>query len=454
MGIWFIHWFFERGGVMRLVIPSFFATLVLWVMLELIVRRVAARGLKTDFYGSISRSQVRMLQEIHGLKLVRGAGWCHLGWIADPERETYEIQTCEAGGQWRVVDRTKTGSWLARGALHSGQIRVVAVPTTAGRKRILGLVSAESLVGRGQPGPIQTPVIGGPWQPLFKPHRAGDYINDHCIYQDQEGRWRVVGITGPGEGDYAREKKFAVGVGDAFPPETPFQESDPVAESDDPAWAPDVVWDGSHYHLFWSPHQLHHMVSEDGITWQQHRILMDTPHHLFFRDAMIFRVASDQWLLYATARGGWFSRVDIYQSFDLLHWQYIRSALRGTWGSEKNFVTGSMESPFLIQRDGRYYLSITYNNESFFLAPLLLQMKHFLKKRDYNNTLIFHSETPYNFGLYRGRKKTRNLVTRLDAHAPVYVQVGDRWIITTGGWPFAATLTDGEVAWAPLTWHD
>jgi hypothetical protein len=113
-----------------------------------------------------------------------------------------------------------------------------------------------------------------------------------------------------------------------------------------------------------------------------------------------------------------------------------------------------MESPFLIQRDGRYYLSITYNNESFFLAPLLLQMKLFLKKRDYNNTLIFHSETPYDFGLYRGRKKTRNLVTRLDAHAPVYVQVGDRWIITTGGWPFAATLTDGELAWAPLTWQD
>ena len=46
------------------------------------------------------------------------------------------------------------------------------------------------------------------------------------------------------------------------------------------------------------------------------------------------------------------------------------------------------------------------------------------------------------------------LVAVLEAHAPEYVNVGGRWLITTAGWPWAATLTKGEAAVASLAWDD
>ena len=180
---------------------------------------------------------------------------------------------------------------------------------------------------------------------------------------------------------------------------------------------------------------------------------MEKPFHKFFRDAMVVEIAPGQWLLYATGRGRWFSRIDLYQSFDLVHWQYIRPALSSTWGSEKNFVTGSMESPILIQRGGRYYLSVTYNNESFILSAVLLQIKIFLNRKAYNNTLIFQDQSPYDFGVYREKTRTDSLISRLACHAPVYITLEGEWYVTTCGWPFAATLTEGEVAYAKLNWE-
>jgi len=44
-------------------------------------------------------------------------------------------------------------------------------------------------------GPKYKPRIAGPWQPLFRPEKAGNYLNDHCLYQDPKGDWHLVGIT-------------------------------------------------------------------------------------------------------------------------------------------------------------------------------------------------------------------------------------------------------------------
>ena len=111
-----------------------------------------------------------------------------------------------------------------------------------------------------------------------------------------------------------------------------------------------------------------------------------------------------------------------------------------------------MESPFLFQRDSDYYLSITYNNETCFLSALLLQFKVFLNRKAYNETLLFRADTPYNFGVYKGKRRTHSLVTQIECHAPVYVEIEAEWFVTTCGWPFAAALTNGEVAFASLKW--
>ena len=52
-------------------------------------------------------------------------------------------------------------------------------------------------------------------------------------------------------------------------------------------------------------------------------------------------------------------------------------------------------------------------------------------------------------------RRSPTLVARLEAHAPRIVRDPETgaWWVTTAGWPWAATLTSGEVAVAPLAWE-
>ena len=433
------------------VIHFILILLLNWILLEVIIRLIAETGIETDFYGSIRREEVQSLQEAFGLKVVRREGRFHLGWIADPENEHYLVQKKNLEGSWVTLEKLIYGSYLSHEG--PGDYRVLSLSKITRQERSLGEVTITSETFYSEKPDQSFPVIVGEWHSLFKPSVAGNYLNDHCLYRDIQGNWRIMGITSHSKGDYKLEHQFAVGVWESFPPKENFHEETPILKGESLAWVPFVVRTEDKYHLFWSPHQLQHMTSRDGISWTNKETVMEKPFHKFFRDGMIVEIAPGQWLLYATGRGRWFSRIDLYQSFDLVHWQYIRPALSSTWGSEKNFVTGSMESPFLIQRDGRYYLSVTYNNESFFLSAILLQIKIFLNRKAYNNTLIFQSQSPYDFGVYREKTRTDSLISRLACHAPVYITLEGEWYVTTCGWPFAATLTEGEVAYAKLNWE-
>ena len=432
------------------VIQVSLVLLFIWILLEVITRLIAEKEIKTDFYGSISREDVQSLQEAFGLRVVRGHGWFHLGWIADPEKEYYLVQKRNSDGEWVALEKLIYGSCLSTGS--PGDYRVLSVSKDTNQEKSLGEVTITFETRQSDKPKLEIPVIDGAWQYLFKPSEAGKYLNDHCLYKDSHGNWRIMGITSHSEGDYQLEHQFAVGAGNSFPPKENFREETPIPRSATLAWAPFVIREENEYHLFWSPHQLHHSTSRDGITWGSEEIVMEKPFHKFFRDAMIYKIAPGQWLMYATGRGLWFSRIDLYQSFDLVHWQYIRPALSSTWGSEKNFITGSMESPYVIHRDDQYYLSITYNNESFFLSAILLQIKIFLNRKGYNNTLIFRSRSPYDFGVYQGKSRTASLASQLECHAPIYIKAEGEWYITTCGWPFAATLTNGEAAYAKMKW--
>jgi len=423
--------------------------LILWLVLEAVVRVYVEAPLSSDFYGSIPRAEVAEWQARYGVQATAGPGWVHLGWIANPEAETYRIERRTAQG-WQAVGQAQFGSFLWRG--EGGSFRVWRVPKKGGEAALLGEV--EALPTEGSP-PLFVPRIAGKWQLLFKPTQYGFYINDHTVFQDAAGNWRLVGITSRTDGDYNQEKYFAVAVSEDFPPPNGMREQPPVADFGELAWAPHVVYAQGRYHMFWSPHQLHQMASADGITWQSHRVTMSAPYHKFFRDAMVLQVAENQWLLYTTARGAYYSQVDLYQSFDLEHWQYIRTALGSGWGSERNSAFASMESPFVLQYRGRYYLSLTYNNDSFFWPAILMLFRIWPDKASYNETLVFHSDNPYDFGVYRGKSRSPTLLTRLEAHAPewVYHAGRDQWYITTAGWPWVATLTSGEVAVAPIAWE-
>ncbi|MCX8124569.1 MAG: hypothetical protein N3F66_10460 [Spirochaetes bacterium] len=420
--------------------------LILFVIGEIVTYIYVEAPLSTDFYGSITKELVQKRQAQFKVKSISGNNWIHLGWIADPEKEEYIIQIKQKDS-WQNLGTTQFGSFLYRGG---GIFRVVKVNKKTMEQSVLGF--AEVFPQR-KPITIYRPVITDNYRPIFTPHIHGYYVNDHTIFQDAAFNWRLVGITSKTDGDPNAEKYFAVGKSTAFP--ALMQEDKPVADVGDLAWAPHVIKHNTLYHMFWSPHKLHHATSKDGITWNYHGVIMKAPYNKFFRDCMIVQVASDQWLLYTTARGKFFSQIDVYQSFNLTEWQYIRTALASTWGSERNSPFASMESPFVVQYNDGYFLSFTYNNDTLFIHGLLLLFKVWLNKESYNDTLVLYSDNPYDFGVYRGKTRTHNIVAQLKAHAPewVYVPTTRQWYITTCGWKWVATLTHGQVAVAPVSWE-
>jgi len=437
-------------GMGLVVVARVLAVLLgLWLLGELGLRLYLEHPLQTGFYSALPRPAVRKRQEEVGVRAATGPGWAHLAWIADPDVETYRIER-RTGSQWAEVGRAPFGSFLLR---EPGTYRILALLRDGAPARLL-CEGVQVEPGSGS-APLHIPRLDGPWRPLFRPEVHGYYVNDHTVYQDATGRWRLVGITDRSDGDFNAEKYFAVGVSDDFPPPHGMQEAGPVADHGELAWAPHVITVDDHlYHMFWSPHRLHHAASSDGVVWHDHQVVMPAPFHKFFRDPMVLQVAPGQWLLYCTARGRYFSQVDAYQSFDLQTWQYIGTPLRSGWGSERNSPFASTESPFVIRHQDRYYLSITYNNDSPFWAGILVSFKVWPHRASYNDTLIFQSDNPYDFGVYRGQSRSPTLLTRLQAHAAEYVYYPQRdaWYVTTAGWPWVATLTSGEVAVAPLRW--
>ncbi len=429
-----------------------------WIAVYCLITIVALPSLKTSFYGSSPPSEIARLQRDVGVQATSGPTWIHLGWIADPRRERYRVLRADGQPtQWMPIAEPRLGSALLTGLTPESRytLRVEAIERATSKPRILGTVSVTT-TSRGSP--LERPVIASAWRTLFQPRRAGDYVNDHCLFRDGTGRWRLWGITGPGRGDYRREVRFAQGLlEDSTTLETgEMVETRPVADYGEPAWAPHVVRgpDGT-YHAYWSPHRAAHAVSTDGVTWKRVHDAIEVPYSWFFRDAMVFEVAPGQWLMYASARHWYFSRIDTYQSFDLDHWQYIGPAWTSSWGSERNAIVGSAESPFVVARKGNYYLSITYNNETGILPPIALVLGHWIGGSDsYNDTFVFPSDNPYWFGEYHGVQGALRPIARLRAHAPEYVydDVTGRWYVSTAGWPMAATLTRSEVAIARLSW--
>ncbi len=227
-----------------------------WLFLEIGLRIFVESPLKTDFYSSITREEVSLKQQETGLKLVQGAGWAHLGWIADPDNEVYSIEKYNGDG-WLPVGQARFGSYLVHAA--GGRYRVRALPAAGGEAKLIGQVEVAAI--KALASPVYRPVISGKWQTLFKPQTYGYYINDHAVYRDAEGNWRLAGITHKSDGNYNEEKYFAVGVSSDLPPASGMKEEKPVADFAELAWAPHVISENGTYYMFWSPHRLERMVS-------------------------------------------------------------------------------------------------------------------------------------------------------------------------------------------------
>ena len=122
---------------------------------------------------------------------------------------------------------------------------------------------------------------------------------------------------------------------------------------------------------------------------------------------MVLRVG-EEWILYYTATSapeGGNHVVAAVTSRDLVHWSDKREVFvhpkRGTFG-------GPTESPFVVARDGRYYLFVCTNEP-------------------YDDTAVYESDSPWSFSADRR-------VGQLSAHAAEVVSFGDEWLVSRCGW--------------------
>lgn len=282
---------------------------------------------------------------------------------------------------------------------------------------------------------MKTPYIAGDWQVLFRPQENGNYVNDHTIVKGSDGAYHLYGITGFGGGSYT-ERYFVHAKGDSLL--SPMQEEGRSIDRGTLAWAPCVIGEGENYYMFYGPSPTQLAVSFDMYEWFGYPIRLEgEPLMAAHRDHFVLKVGEADYLMYVVGVHNQRGAVSLFRSSDLLHWQFEGFALTSGAEAPLHPGWGAMESPYVVKREGRYYLFITYTDCS---------------PENYNNTLVFASDDPTAFGEYNGEAEGAVPVAQLYAHAPEILTVDGQDYITTCGWNDFPNPNPGCVSIAPLNW--
>jgi beta-fructofuranosidase len=292
-------------------------------------------------------------------------------------------------------------------------------------------------------------VSAGRFELIYDPSVGEDepwYVNDHTFVRDRAGAWHLIGITHPEPAAPHQEIHLAHATAPSL--HGPWTKQ-PFALTADPAhgetllWAPHVIDHDGRYWMFvcgggpsMTGYGIHLMVSDDLVAWERHPanpLLVDGYEA---RDPMVLRVG-ERWVMYYTAtsepEGGSFVVVAT-ESDDLVRWEGRRivytDPMSGTFG-------GPTESPFVVERDGRYHLFIGPDWQGLMAS---LEETGRYDPACYRGTRVLASDDPFAFDL-------DGQVGFLDAHAAEVVvdDDGSTWV-SHCGWG------QGGVHLAPLRW--
>ncbi|MER7789018.1 family 43 glycosylhydrolase [Streptomyces sp. NPDC097640] len=308
------------------------------------------------------------------------------------------------------------------------------------RRNLLRAAAAGALplLGAGRAEASDVPphrwIGSGPFTHVHDPSTpAGPrYLNDHTLVQ-AKGRWHLFGIVGAsaprGESpDSAAEIAFThVSAPAPHGPWTAHADAltvDPSYFGEEHLWAPHVVEAGGRYWMFYAAGgetgaAINLATSTDLFTWTRE------PSGPLFRglaarDPMVVRVGGE-WVMYYTelSEPGGHHVVAHRRSDDLLHWSEPGIAFTDASTDTTVSVT---ESPFVVERDGWYYL---------FIGP----------RGGYEGTDVLASRDPFHFDLdgYAGH---------VPGHAVEVVADGENWYVSAAGW-----FRQGLYV-APLHWRD
>jgi hypothetical protein len=285
---------------------------------------------------------------------------------------------------------------------------------------ILGLwtmgCNAAQQIAKAEEVRLRIPRVTEPWKEALRLVGDGKTLcSDFALLQDKVGRWHCIGTfgkAGSGAGNgFAESDGYALfhAVGNSlsapmtFTNKIPYQIASPQAFM----WAPAVVWNRARTTAFL--YYFHFFGSYSPVyTNSASRLLIsDSPDLAAWRPYggtelldgnMVFREDGDRdfcvfWddrlgkylMYYCGAAQGPRART----SNDLLHWSEPANVLR----CPSNNPHGYGESPFVLYRDGYYYLWVS--------------------GIDYSHTHLYISENPFNFG-----DAIANSIEETPGHAP------------------------------------
>ena len=282
---------------------------------------------------------------------------------------------------------------------------------------------------------MKFPYIYGDWKVLFKPQKNGNYVNDHTVVKGSDGKWHLYGITSINGHSY-EERYFVHGKGESLG--ASFEEVGRVIDTGTLAWSPCVIEKDENHYMFYGPSPTSLAVSYDMNEWFGHKVVLNNePLMSAHRDHFVLKTGNNRYLMYVSGIHNKKGAISCFSSEDLLVWDFEGFALTSGVDAPLNPGWGAMESPYVVEKDGFYYLFVTYTDCS---------------DETYNNTLVFCSENPLSFGVYNGDGEGARPVTVLQAHAPEILREDGKFYITTCGWFDKPVPHKGCVSIAELRW--
>lgn len=259
------------------------------------------------------------------------------------------------------------------------------------------------------------------------------YINDHTIFRDRDGTWHLIGIT-HAEPFFPKDEKH---LAHATAPslhgpwtKQPYALSTEPDSGESHLWAPHVIEHDDRYWMFVcaggpseTEYRIHLATSEDAASWTRHPDNPLVVDGYEARDPMILRV-EDRWVMYYTATSapnGGDHIVAATFSDDLVHWEgrttVYTDAMSGT-------MAGPTESPFVVERGGRYHLFIGPDWHG--LVDSYEQTGRY-DMRCYRRTRVLASDDPLHFDI-------DDQVGTIDAHAAEVIvdEDGNDWVSHCG----------------------
>ncbi len=265
--------------------------------------------------------------------------------------------------------------------------------------------------------------LGEGWRPLFRPKKVGRYVNDHTVFKDKYGFWRLLGTTAVGDYAFYKERSFVEASTKDLWTEMVGEKMTFIAiPHRGIKIAPVVFLDKKkrEYHLFFAGMNIYHFTSRDGRVWEDQGLAV---HNWWpwLRDPEIVEWGGLYWM-YLT---DFDNQITIYKSEDLYQWKRNGVALKLGSGIPKSLNSACESSIVIPWKD--YFILLTT------ITPATTSIV--TRRENYTHTAVFVARDPTDFGVYATNySNTSNLVGYLQVHAPEVIVENGQHYITTCGW--------------------